>query len=157
LTQAGATFLGEIDGISSLYWGDGGHYPAGAPVLDQYGHLQHGLSPDNTFPMCARIPSDANTAAQLDAYLKAHPIGGASGSPMPYCPSELFADGNKLVFVNDGGPVVRYTDSKKWAARGAINAGAAVFLYLDQLERGLIKPTPFYTQCEQLTSAQSAH
>jgi mono/diheme cytochrome c family protein len=146
-----------ITGFESLYWGDGGQFPADAPVMDQYGHLQHGLSPANTFPICARVPTDPQQAAVVDAYLKKNPIGGASGSPIPYCPPSLLASGNKLVALTDGGPAIRYVDGKKWAARGAINAGAAVFLYLDQLERGQIPPTPIYTQCDQLKPAQAGH
>jgi mono/diheme cytochrome c family protein len=153
--DTGNATLGGIDG-TSLYWGDGGHYPAGAPVLDQHGHLQQGITADNTFPMCVQLPSDPTTAAAIDKFLKANPIGGPSGPVMPYCPPGLFADGNKLtaMYVSDNGMSgTAYPDAKKWAARGAINAGAAVFLYLDQLERGQIKPTPLYTQCDQLNKA----
>jgi mono/diheme cytochrome c family protein len=154
ITLSGLSGSTSINGVESLYWGDlvvngASSYPATSPVMDQHGHLHDGLTPDNLFPMCARTPADPQTAAQLDAYLKAHPVGGAGGAVLPYCPPTVFQAGGQLQTTNDGG-VLSYPDAKKWAARGAINAGAAVFLYLDQLERGQITPTPLYSQCEQL-------
>jgi hypothetical protein len=156
ITFNGGAAVTRIDGQQSLYWGDlvvngVASYPATAPVMDQHGHLHTGLTPDNLFPMCVRIPTDPQAAAQLDAYLKSHPVGGAAGAVMPYCPSSLFQPGGLLVTTtNSDTGAIEYPDAKKWAARGAINAGAAVFLYLDQLERGQITPTPLFSQCEQL-------
>ena len=41
-------------------------------------------------------------------------------------------------------------EADRWATRGAINAGFAVFLYLDAVTKGTIPRLPDYTQCEQL-------
>jgi hypothetical protein len=40
-------------------------------------------------------------------------------------------------------------DVQRWSIRGAINAGLAVFLYLDALERGQIQPEPPFNKCEE--------
>jgi hypothetical protein len=39
---------------------------------------------------------------------------------------------------------------ENWATRGAINAGLAVFLFLQEFERGTITPKPLFNQCEKL-------
>ena len=52
--------------------------------------------------------------------------------------------------VREGNGGFLYPDADKWATRGAINAGLAVFLYLDQLSKGLIQAKPLYNQCELL-------
>jgi hypothetical protein len=41
-------------------------------------------------------------------------------------------------------------DADAWATRGAINAGFAVFLYLDGVAKGSIHQIPSYDQCGQL-------
>jgi hypothetical protein len=41
-----------------------------------------------------------------------------------------------------------------WKARGAINAGYGVFVYLDQLSKSQTTVQPEYTACEQLTAAK---
>jgi mono/diheme cytochrome c family protein len=129
--------------VLSLYWGD--VYPATADVMDHHGHVTKGISPDNPFPICARVSSDPNDVT--NQFVAANPVGGASGHPIPSCPAELFAAGNQL----DNGPNGNFTykDARSWASRGAINAGIAVFLYLDRLERGLVTPKPPYNHCEQ--------
>ncbi len=45
-------------------------------------------------------------------------------------------------------------DGSKWAVRGAINAGLAVFLYVSQLE-SMSAPPPDYDECEQLAPART--
>jgi len=94
-------------------------------------------------------------------------VGGPSGNLIPYCPTELFATSTsstgvttpkwQLAFSYD--PIAGqnvYTDANDWAIRGAINAGLAVFLYVDQLSKGIITPKPPYSQCE-LINSQSNH
>ena len=72
---------------------------------------------------------------------------------LPYCADYLFKDPKYKfsVTMNDNNQL-SYPDADKWATRGAVNAGLAVFLYLDQLERGNVHPKPLYNHCEQLTS-----
>jgi len=137
----------------SLYYGDGGAYPASAPVLDDRGHVTMGIGPDNTFPMCFRKPTEPQQRALADQYLAAHPVGGAGGVTIPYCPDSLFSDPRLQLEsqMNDlvpGGYQLMGAD--RWAARGAINAGFAVFLYLDELVKGHVSPKPPFNHCEQL-------
>jgi hypothetical protein len=39
---------------------------------------------------------------------------------------------------------------KQWALRGAMNAGLAVFSYLDAIAKGKIKPALQYNECSKL-------
>jgi hypothetical protein len=137
----------------SLYYGDGGAYPASALVLDDRGHATSGIQPDNAFPMCFRRPVDAQQRALADQYLAAHPVGGAGGVVIPYCPDSLFSD-PKLQLESRMNDMVaggyQLTGADRWAARGAINAGFAVFLYLDELVKGHVSPKPSFNHCEQL-------
>jgi mono/diheme cytochrome c family protein len=145
----------------SLYWADA--YPSTAPVMNDRGAVVSGVSEDNLFPLCVRKPTDSGQMASADAFLKAHPIG-AAGATIPYCPQEIFetdpANGNAekwaLKFTVDAATsAYDFVDGKQWAARGAINAGMAVFVYLDQVERGAIKIQPTYDQCDLLATSTS--
>ena len=55
-----------------------------------------------------------------------------------------------LVERRDSGQPPLLIDVERWSLRGAANAGIAVFLYLDQLEKGEVKPLPPYNKCEEL-------
>jgi hypothetical protein len=109
-------------------------------------------------------PTDPTQAGYADTFRNANPVGGPAGNLIPYCPSELFATGPngagmvtqkwQLAYTYDpsmGGNV--YTDANDWATRGAINAGLAVFLYVDGLSKGTIVPKPPYNQCERIGSS----
>ena len=153
------------DGLihQSLYWGDGRDaqgnpsYPPDAPVMDHRGHVRAGISAENYFPLCVRRPTDPTEKGRADAFLQSHPVGGAGGDIIPYCPDALFAknaDGSeRWPLANPTDPETGmshfYTDANHWANRGAINAGLAVFLYVDQLSKGTA-PKPLYNQCELL-------
>lgn len=153
-------------GPSSLYWGDGTNtdgtpvYPATAPVLDHRGLTQSGVGSDNLVPMCVREPTDP-VAHQIADNSRA--LGGTDGYVIPWCPPGLFARGSDgkakwrlaTTLSQDAGGTQKYTDANKWATRGAINAGLAVFLYVDQLSKGQ-QPKPLYNQCE-LLSGSAAH
>jgi hypothetical protein len=123
----------------SLYWGD--DYPATAPAMDQHGRVTSGIAADNYFPVCARGAPG--------------PAVGAAGAVIPACPSMLTdtvdASGNKKYLLKTVTTSVGpdYVDARKWAARGAINAALAVFLYLDGVERGTVTPKPPFDQCEK--------
>jgi mono/diheme cytochrome c family protein len=136
--------------FQSLYYGDNGAYPATAPVLDDRGHVTMGIQPDNTFPMCFRRPTDPKQQALSDQYLAAHPIGGPGGVTIPYCPDSLFADSTSQLESTQNDMIPGGYDligADKWAARGAINAGFAVFLYLDKLTNGEVTPKVPYNHC----------
>jgi hypothetical protein len=60
----------------------------------------------------------------------------------------------QLAYTNVKGTNV-YTDANTWGTRGAINAGLAVFLYIDQLSRGMITAKPPYNQCDQLNMSST--
>jgi len=153
----------------SLFWGADVQpgsaeipYPTNAKVMNHRGDLETGLQPDNLFPICVQEPpagSDEHQAA--DGFLQAHPVGGAGGSVIPYCPPQLFETATdpdtglsfrkwQLAYTKaeEG---VQYTDANTWAVKGAINAGIAVFKYVDQLSRGLVAAKPRYNQCELLS------
>ncbi|MFL5306753.1 MAG: hypothetical protein ACJ8F1_16170, partial [Polyangia bacterium] len=133
-------------GYFSEYWGagDSGTDSYGAnPVMDQRGHIRAGLTADNWFPMCVQKPTAAADVAAADALLQGHRVGGAAGNAIPYCPAG-FATADRLLKTGTSG----YDDGQKWAARGAINAALAVFLYVDQIERDATKRQPLYNECE---------
>jgi mono/diheme cytochrome c family protein len=137
---------------SSLYWGD--VYPTTAPVMDHRGRLYpNGITADNPFPICVQRPADTVGANAVAQFLNANPIGGAGGSALPFCPDVLFSSpGNQLVVQQEGGNAT-FPDAEEWAARGAINAGLAVFVYLDELTHGRATPKPAYDHCELLGQA----
>ena len=153
----------------SLFWGAGPNgeevYPRTAPVLDQRGDLAYGLTPDNLFPVCLRQPAGDPGQPGTQAYFAerfrtSHLVNNKNA--IPYCPQALFVPGNgdpdpntgvaplkwQLPSESMGGEIVSAA-AEAWAARGAINAGLAVFLYVDQLSKGAT-PKPAYNHCELL-------
>jgi len=131
-------------GAISMYSRAG--YPAGAPVGDQDGHIQTGLSPSNVFPWCLRKPLDANALDGLTTYAQNHAI---DGKPLPFCPESVVPPADNGAGPAD--PHLTPDDLERWATRGAINAGMAVFAFLDELDRGA-KANPPYDHCEQLNA-----
>jgi len=116
------------------------------PVMDHLGNIRTGVTSDNLFPMCVPKPP----AAQLQfatAALQASPVLGKN--VIPFCPDGFVVPAHKLAVTNSGG-VTDYQDGRQWAARGAINAALAVFLYLDQMERDPTQRQVLYTQCNLL-------
>jgi hypothetical protein len=158
-----------IKPATSLYWGD--PFPANAPVMDHRGNVAMGLTDDNLFPICYPVPAptlmsggvkQSDIAAQFFAN---HPVG-PQRQIVPPCPSELFETFtdpatqqifSKWKLGEDGGATSAPVEDEAaaWAARGAVNAGLAVYLYLTQLERGQVTPQPPFNQCEQLATAGS--
>ena len=154
-----------------LFWGTGDGsgdepYPSSAPVMDQRGHVVNGIAADNVFPICVRQPTDAAQAKIADDWVNANPVRTPEGpaNKIPYCPKELFATKAFVDSVSgqttnvpkwalpqsvvSGNP--SFDGAIRWADRGAINAGLAVFLYVDQLSKGLIQPQVPYNQCALL-------
>jgi hypothetical protein len=140
----------------SEYWGDGKGpdglplFPANAPVMDHDGRIHQGITADNPFPVCMEKPQDPTQLQYADAALKSIAVNG-TGAVIPYCPPGFVTQANQLEPVpsTDG----TFPDAKRWAARGAINAAMAVFLYLDEIERDPTKRKPLYNQCDQLPAA----
>jgi hypothetical protein len=133
-----------------LYWGDAKSpdgkplYPDSAPVMDHHGRIHQGLGADNPFPICVEKPQNPTEVGYADAALKSIAVTG-TGAVIPYCPPGFVTPDNLLKY--DG---MDFPDAKRWAARGAINAAMAVFMYLDQIERDPGKRQPLYNHCEQL-------
>jgi mono/diheme cytochrome c family protein len=160
----------------SLYWADGtgsdGNpvYPASAPVMNQRAQVSApgssgalAVTADNLFPLCVREPPAGSPAhATADSVLRQYAADNTNGAVIPYCPAALFTvgtdtNGNGIQKWHLGSPTdssgnLTFPDANSWSLRGAINAGLAVFLYIDQLSK-TGTPQPLYNQCELLTSS----
>jgi hypothetical protein len=113
-------------------------YPPGAPVGDERANtVAYGQAP-NRWPWCVadQLPGKTATASQ-EAYLSANAI--------PKCPQSV---SNALVDCISKGTCYGVDDANKWAVRGAINAGMAVFTYVRSIEN--TGPPPDYNQCNLL-------
>ncbi len=121
------------------------------PVMDQKGNLHIGLSPDNLYPLCALKPSNPTQLKYATAALQAGLVHGQNA--IPFCPDGFLTSSHQLATTGTG-TLIDYTDGRKWAARGAINAALAVFLYLDQLEKDPSKRQPLSTQCSLIGTGQ---
>lgn len=124
------------------YRGDA--YPAGAPVGDHLGYTKTGLDPKtNFFPWCI----DAETfPSRAQAYIDDNAQFFKGG--VPVCPSGFRTVENQLAAE----------DAEVWATRGAINAGFAVFVFLEAMTKGQLMvdgtTKPFkpvrYDECQLL-------
>jgi mono/diheme cytochrome c family protein len=136
-----------------LYWGTG---PTGTdlyganPVMDDQGNITQGMTANNRYAICVAKPTNATQLQAATSLLAAHPVNGKN--VIPFCPDGLVAPSNQLQVTGSQGSV-NFVDGRKWAARGAINAALAVFLYLDQIERDPTLAKPLYTQCNLLGSS----
>jgi mono/diheme cytochrome c family protein len=165
VTLGSAVYYGTGDGSTP-----GVPYPPDAPVMDHRGHVASGISADNLFPICVRRPADPALAKAADAWVadKSHWVTTPEGpaNQIPYCPDQLFATAPGPIDAATGQPTTVsrwavpttmdasnntiYGGIDRWAIRGAINGGLAVFLYVDQMSRGLVQPQILYNQCELL-------
>jgi mono/diheme cytochrome c family protein len=136
---------------TSLYYATG---PDGAddyganPVLNERGTVDVGVGPGNLFPICVAQPTDPTELQYATAVLAGHTPA------IPFCPKEFVAPAHQVAYDQDASGNYVYTDARKWAARGAINAALAVFLYLDQIERDPASRQPLYNQCNLLKGGQ---
>ncbi len=151
------TAASRVTGLSvsgfNLYWAvgpKGEDYYGANPVMDQRGNLHQGITADNLFPICIPKPTDATELGYATAALAASPV---QGNVMPFCP-DGFAQASHQLNVVTGGGTTDFADGRKWAARGAINAALAVFLYLDQIERAPSSRQPLYNQCNLLAGSK---
>ncbi len=132
-----------------LYFATGANgedYYGANPVLNERGTIDQGVNASNLFAICVAKPSDPAQLALATAALQAAKI---NGNAIPFCPDGFVTAAHKLAVNADESPV-DYVDGRKWAARGAINAAMAVFLYLDAIEKDPSKRQPLYTQCNLL-------
>jgi hypothetical protein len=136
---------------TDLYWADA--YPAGADALDHEGRVVKGVRPDNLFPACFKMPTLPADRAFVTEYLKERPVRGPGGPTMPVCPPELFSPDDakwRLKSIRSDGVDIE-VDRRSWALRGAVNAGLAIFAYLDQTRTSAVsKAKPAYNRCEDL-------
>ncbi len=103
-------------------------YPSGAPVGNAAGGIDAGLVADNQWPWCVVLNGTLSAS-------------DAAAHNWPLCPG---ATSGITYWVT--------ADANQWAIRGAINAGQAVFLYVEGLE-AKSAPDPDYDQCELLGAA----
>jgi mono/diheme cytochrome c family protein len=119
--------------------------PSGTLIGDQHGNVQTWPSADNVGPWCVIKPTEQ---ADLEWLQKQT---AADGKQLPICPeSALTADNRLKIGANDANGVYVPGDFDEWAARGAINAGQAVFVYLDQMISQGKGRALRYDECEQL-------
>jgi mono/diheme cytochrome c family protein len=120
----------------------GYHFPAGWPAEallgDQLGS-QQALASTNHFPWCVNAPKTADETTALNAIVQ----DKRGGRSLPLCASTWLQK-----------PMTD-SDLDRWATRGAINAGFAVFLHLDARARralaGQVEQPP-YDRCEDWTN-----
>jgi hypothetical protein len=135
----------DVRPYSGLY--DASTYPADAPVGDDQGRVVTGIGPDNLTPWCIRKPLSPQQRATAEQFV-ADPQHFLNGKPMPFCPESVIPAVDTSSFPPPG--FLTDDQKKTWAMRGAINAGLAVFIYLDKVTREKYNPKPRYDQCEQL-------
>ena len=127
--------------IASPFFGSLRHaadYPPDAAVGDPRGGVQIGISADNAAPWCLLRPAEPELLALVEADWQSR--AGAGTAP-PYCPDSFLAWEQNFFSEQD---------AESWATRGAMNAGLAVFLYLDALAKGdAQRPVP-HNRCEEL-------
>ena len=135
----------HVDSFTNLYRPSG--YPANTPVGDQYGHVAPSLQSNNTMPWCIVKPSSSADLQLAEQYVIDNAV---NGNPLPFCPSSLLSASYQML-QDAPGTGTTHNDLQNWATRGAMNAGLAVFLYLDQVVSHGLMPTPDYDKCEQLS------
>ncbi len=133
-------------GAARLYFSS--KYPSDppAPVGDQFGKARPSLTPDNTLPWCVIKPDPSDTGATT--WLATQQANG--GGSLPTCPDVVVAESNLFSPEKDANGLPIHGDLDDWAARGAINAGQAVFVYLDQMVSQGHGRDLHYDECDQL-------
>jgi mono/diheme cytochrome c family protein len=138
-------------------------YPAGAPIGNASGGIETYQQPCqkdadcpaqeacdattktcgvNEWPWCVPAPAPAGMPACPDAVLQASTNCGMACSGKTACDTTMYPDALTTCIENEG--------ASRWAVRGAINAGFAVFLYGQSIETS--GPAPDYNQCNLLPS-----
>jgi hypothetical protein len=104
-------------------------YPANSPIGNQRGEAvmsgpNGGVTDDNYLPWCVSPPQNPNEVAAFNEFVSSASKHTSNGQPPPICPSSYFS----MQATND--------DLAAFGLRGAINAGFAVFRYIDLVSRG---------------------
>ncbi len=118
---------------SDNYFGD--KYPSGAVVGDGTGRVQASYTASNDTPWCVVVPTDAGQKTWFDQQSALPSKGPGDPNPkLPPCPDGFVKDDNRFKggYTDSNGNYL-YGDIDDWSARGAINAGQSVFVYLDQM------------------------
>jgi hypothetical protein len=127
-------------------------YPVNHPVGNQLGHLELGISADNTMPWCMEIRNEtelATVVAEFEAW-------GIEASMIPACPPLLFAEalGQRIhkLAINSLGvdyetPLGNQDFSERWMRHGAMNAGMAAYYYLSGFTSGELSPSQPFDAC----------
>jgi hypothetical protein len=113
------------------------------PVWDHRANVRMGVTADNYVPLCISKPTDTTQQKYAEDAIAAAKVNGQA---VPFCP-DGFVTPDHQVQISDSGD--RF-EARKWAARGAINAALAVFLYLDDIERHPENRLPLYNECSLL-------
>jgi hypothetical protein len=121
---------------------DAAAYPAATPVGNVTGGLDSALLPGNDFPWCIQQPTDQDQAAFVEASRT------SDGKRLPICPAALLSDEHRWSSNETTTPKL-----DAFATRGAINAGWAVFYYLDAMISQGHARVPAYNECELLAEA----
>jgi mono/diheme cytochrome c family protein len=115
-------------------------YPAGTAVGNVRGGVDSVLLPGNDFPWCIQQPTDPAQLAFVEA------ARSSDGKKLPICPPALLTDEYRWLSNETSTPKL-----EAYATRGAINAGWAVFYYLDEIISQGRSRTPSFNECERLT------
>jgi len=127
------------------------NYPAGTPIGNSKGQVEPTLTTATDTPWCVKEPADATARAWLATQVALKGPGDTTAPKVPICPQSFVVDANKFKGgTTDSNSVYTPGDIDDWAARGAINAGQAVFVYLDaMISQGKGRDLRF-DECEQL-------
>jgi hypothetical protein len=106
------------------------------------GGLKSGLGPGDPLGWCLLEPADPALRPEAEARRTA-PESLVDGQPVPYCPDPT-RESPPRTWAD-----VRWTPERQQelALRGAMNAGMAVFVYLDAIARKQISHSPEPHEC----------
>jgi mono/diheme cytochrome c family protein len=147
LNESGrSVYYASREGFNSAF---GDSVPMGDPRrVDAQGRALHGVSvglkPDNPEPWCVQAEGSAADVAAIREFLRENDVEKA-----PLCPTGIRQ--HELKESNDDPNAPTRAPLERWTIRGAINAGLAVFLYLEQVAKGEKGTLIQYDHCEQLS------
>jgi mono/diheme cytochrome c family protein len=135
-------------------------YPAGTPVGNANGSADSSLLATNVWPWCVDDTdtddgtdgNDVATPAEEAQLTAACGTNAATGAPNCVCPESVKAQYHACYVAPAGSPLPAQCwgndEANQWAVRGAISAGASIYLYAQSIENST--PAPDYNQCSLL-------